>query len=98
MAFFQTDNLWVNQLADGVAELVLDVPDRKVNVLTPGIFGELDQALDRVTAAAKFSVLLIRSGKPDHFCAGADVQEMRGERTPEQATAFAEQGQRLFAK
>jgi len=33
MAFCQTENLWVNQLADGVAALVLDLPGRKVNVL-----------------------------------------------------------------
>src|SRR5262249_22257514 len=98
MAFFQTANLWVNQLADAVAELVIAVADRKVNVLTSQIFGELDQALDRVTAAEKFHVLLVRSGKPDHFCAGADIQEMRDRATPEQASAFAEQGQRLFSR
>ena len=32
MAYFQTENLWVNRLADGVAELVLDVSGSKVNV------------------------------------------------------------------
>ena len=52
------------------------MPDRKVNVLTPAIFVELGQGLDRVAAAGKFQVLLVRSGKPDHFCAGADVTEI----------------------
>ena len=42
MAFFQAETLWVNQLADGVACLVLDVPGRSVNVLTRQVMTDLD--------------------------------------------------------
>jgi 3-hydroxyacyl-CoA dehydrogenase/enoyl-CoA hydratase/3-hydroxybutyryl-CoA epimerase len=97
MAFFQTENLWVNQLADGVAALVLDLPDRKVNVLNRQVLTDLDQALDKV-AAGDFHVLIIKSGKPDNFCAGADLQAFSSHPTTHEIMAVAEQGQRVFAK
>src|SRR3989442_872746 len=95
MAFFQTDNLWINKLAEGVAELVLDVPDRKVNVLSPQVLADLDLALDRVSNRS-FQVLVLRSGKPDHFCAGADLQQFREDRKPGDYVAISEKGQKLF--
>ncbi len=97
MAFFQTDNLWINQLADGVAALVLDVAQRKVNVLSARVLSELDQALDRVSAG-NFQVLVVRSGKPDHFCAGADLQEIRADKDPAEFVAQSARGQQVFDK
>jgi 3-hydroxyacyl-CoA dehydrogenase/enoyl-CoA hydratase/3-hydroxybutyryl-CoA epimerase len=97
MAFFQTQNLWVNQLADGVAALVLDVPGHKVNVLTPQVFADLEQALDRVSAETGFQVLVLRSGKERSFCAGADLHVFAG-KTPAECQAFSERGQQLFDK
>src|SRR5262245_60804456 len=96
MAFFESESLWINQLADGVAALVLDVPHRKVNVLDHQTLDDLERALDK--AAGAFQILLIRSGKPESFCAGADLHDFAQETTPEQAMALAERGQRLFAK
>src|SRR5262245_21835575 len=98
MACFQSESLWVNQLDDETAALVLDVPARKVNVLSEHVLGELEQALDRIAAAGQFRALLIRSGKQDHFCAGADLQRFGENATAEQLTALAERGQEVFAK
>src|SRR5437868_15510442 len=70
MAYFQTDNLWVNRLPDGVAELVLDVSGSKVNMLNRIVLAELDQALDRVAEDTTFRLLIVRTGKPASFCAG----------------------------
>jgi 3-hydroxyacyl-CoA dehydrogenase/enoyl-CoA hydratase/3-hydroxybutyryl-CoA epimerase len=98
MAFFQTDTLWVSQLADGVAALVLDVPGRSVNVLGRQVFTDLEAALDRVEAEPSFHLLLLRSGKPGSFVAGADLHELAAVRTAEEAAALSERGQRLFNK
>jgi 3-hydroxyacyl-CoA dehydrogenase/enoyl-CoA hydratase/3-hydroxybutyryl-CoA epimerase len=98
MAFFQADNLWVSQLADGVAALVLDVPGRSVNVLNRQVLADLDAALDRVEAEPSFHLLLIRSGKPDSFVAGADLHELGAVGSAEEAAALSERGQRLFNK
>src|SRR5947209_14095541 len=85
MAFFQTETLWVNQLADGVGAIILDVPGRSVNVLSRRVLADLDRALDRVAAEPSFRLLVIRSGKPGTFIAGADVQELASLAGPDEA-------------
>jgi 3-hydroxyacyl-CoA dehydrogenase/enoyl-CoA hydratase/3-hydroxybutyryl-CoA epimerase len=88
----------VSQLADGVAALVLDVPGRSVNVLNRQVLADLEAALDRVAAEPSFRLLLIRSGKPGTFLAGADLHELGAVATAEEAAALSERGQRLFSK
>ena len=70
MAYFQTENLWVSRLADGVADLVLDVPGGNVNALDRSVLTDLAAALDRVEDDASFGLLLMRTGKRASFCAG----------------------------
>jgi 3-hydroxyacyl-CoA dehydrogenase/enoyl-CoA hydratase/3-hydroxybutyryl-CoA epimerase len=96
MAFFQAENLWVSQLADGVAALVLDVPGRSVNVLGRAVFDDLEAALGRIEAEPSFQLLLLRSGKPGSFLAGADLHELGTITTAEEAMALSERGQRVF--
>jgi 3-hydroxyacyl-CoA dehydrogenase/enoyl-CoA hydratase/3-hydroxybutyryl-CoA epimerase len=98
MAFFQSDNLWVSQLADGVASLVLDVPGRDVNVLGRAVLADLDAALDRIAAEPSFQLLIIRSGKSGSFLAGADLHELAEVHGTAEALALSERGQRLFDK
>jgi 3-hydroxyacyl-CoA dehydrogenase / enoyl-CoA hydratase / 3-hydroxybutyryl-CoA epimerase len=98
MAFFQTDNLWVNQLADGVAALVLDVKGRPVNVLGRQVLDDLEAALDRIAAEPSFRLLVLRSGKAGSFIAGADLQDFRSIQTAAEASTLSERGQRLFNK
>jgi 3-hydroxyacyl-CoA dehydrogenase/enoyl-CoA hydratase/3-hydroxybutyryl-CoA epimerase len=98
MAFFQTDNLSVQLLSDGVATLVLDVAGRSVNVFTRQVFADLATALDRVAADSSLKLLLIRSGKESGFLAGADLQEFARIAGPEDATALSALGQGLFDK
>jgi 3-hydroxyacyl-CoA dehydrogenase/enoyl-CoA hydratase/3-hydroxybutyryl-CoA epimerase len=98
MAFFQTETLWVNQLGDGVAALFLDVPDRSVNVLSRRVLTDLEAALERVAGEGSFRLLVVRSGKPGSFIAGADVHELSSLRSPDEAGQVSEQGQRVFEK
>lgn len=95
MAFFQAETLWVQHLSDGVACLVVDVPGRPVNVLSRQVLAELATALERIAAEPAFRVLLLRSGKPGQFLAGADLHELAQVSSPEAAQALAEQGQQL---
>jgi 3-hydroxyacyl-CoA dehydrogenase/enoyl-CoA hydratase/3-hydroxybutyryl-CoA epimerase len=98
MAFFQAECLWISRLADGVASLVLDLPGRSVNVVNRQLLTDLAAALDAVEADPSLQLLLIRSGKPDSFLAGADLHELAGIKTPEEASALSERGQRLFGR
>jgi 3-hydroxyacyl-CoA dehydrogenase/enoyl-CoA hydratase/3-hydroxybutyryl-CoA epimerase len=98
MALFQTQNLWLSQLAEGVAALYLDVANRNVNVLSPAVLGELKQAFDCVEQQGSIGLLLIRSAKKGGFIAGADIHELAQIQTAEQASALSELGQRIFER
>jgi len=63
--------------SDGVAVLTFDLPNEKVNKLTTPVMNELDQLLDELAADRQVKALVIRSGKPGIFIAGADIAEIR---------------------
>jgi len=98
MAFFQAETLWINQLADGVACLVFDVPERSVNVISRQVMADLATALERAAAEPSFRLLLLRSAKSGNFLAGADLRELAGLQRSAEAAAISEAGQHLFDK
>src|SRR5262249_34238665 len=93
---FQAAALRIDQDAEGTATLWLDVPDRSVNVFNRGLLDDLDAALDRVAATPAVRLLVVRSGKPSGFLAGADLHDFAAIRTAADATALSQRGQRLF--
>ena len=56
-----------------LAHLVFDDPARKVNVLDEAAIGDLERALDELEADSLLEGVILRSGKPGSFIAGADV-------------------------
>src|SRR5262245_8926373 len=98
MALFQTDNLTVTAQPGGVAELVIDLRDRSVNVFTRQLLADLDAALDRIAPEPALTVVVICSAKKNSFIDGADIHEFTTIETPEQAMAMSERGQRLLTK
>jgi 3-hydroxyacyl-CoA dehydrogenase/enoyl-CoA hydratase/3-hydroxybutyryl-CoA epimerase len=97
MAFFQCKNLWVTELDDGVAALVLDRDGSKTNLLAPAMLDELEEAFDRI-AAGRFQLLILRSAKPASFAHGPDPHWLADHATAPEMIAFAEHGQRLCQK
>src|SRR5438128_877157 len=67
MALFQTRHLWVEEIADDAAMLVLDGPG-KVNTLDRSVFEDIEQALTRIEAEPRFNLCLLRSKKSTSFC------------------------------
>ena len=80
---------------DGLAVLTFDLPGEKVNKLSMGVVAELGDVLVRLAREARIRALLIRSGKPDVFIAGADVHELATVRSEDVVTAV-ERVQSLF--
>ena len=80
---------------DGLATLTFDLPGEKVNKFSTAVLGELADVLVRLTREARIRGLLIRSGKPDIFIAGADVKEFTQVR-PEDVRPGVERVQSLF--
>lgn len=65
------------QLRDSIATITMD--DGKVNVLSPQMLTELNEAFDR--AAADHAVVML-TGRPGVFCAGFDLAVLRAGGSP----------------
>lgn len=98
MAFFQSKTLWVNQLADGVAELVLDRPGAIVNLIDAALLDDLEQALERIEAEPRFELLLVRSAKSGSFCHGLRLAFLSSLTAADEFIALARRGQSLCAR
>ena len=70
---FQSETVAVEKDADGSAFLKIDVPGQTHNMISRQVLADLDAALDRVAAEPRLPLLVVRSGKPAGFLAGADL-------------------------
>jgi len=61
---------------DGIAHAVFDVPGRSMNTLTGKAIADIIAITNEVAGNDKIKGLVISSGKPSGFCAGADLGEM----------------------
>ena len=62
--------------ADGIAHAVFDVPGRSMNTLTGKAVADIIAIANEVASNDDIKGLVISSGKPSGFCAGADLGEM----------------------
>ena len=81
----------------GLSHLVVDHPARKLNVLDAEAVASLEAALTDLEAAPPTGVLVV-SGKPGSFIAGADVDAIGSITDPEQVHALVRRGQAAFAR
>lgn len=58
-----------------IAFLTLNVPDEKVNILSFEVLQQLAHLLDNLKNRKDIQALVIKSGKPDTFIAGANLHE-----------------------
>ena len=58
-----------------IAHLVMDDPERRVNVFDEAAFDSLEAALGALEARAGLAGVIVRSGKSGSFIAGADAFE-----------------------
>jgi 3-hydroxyacyl-CoA dehydrogenase/enoyl-CoA hydratase/3-hydroxybutyryl-CoA epimerase len=77
----------------GVAIITLDVPGEPVNVLGSSLVGEFERVFGAVAENPEARAVVIISGKPDTFIAGADINEFTRIRTAEDGEALARSGQ-----
>ena len=82
--------------ADGIAWLTLDKPDASANVLSRAVLLELAQHLNTLKANVPRGVV-IRSGKPAGFIAGADVGEFAQLSGAAQAFEMVQAAHRILA-
>jgi 3-hydroxyacyl-CoA dehydrogenase/enoyl-CoA hydratase/3-hydroxybutyryl-CoA epimerase len=84
--------------SNGVANLVFDLPNEKVNKLSSLVLLELETILDEISNNDKIRLLLIKSNKKDIFIAGADINEIRDIKNESDAYKKVLQGQEILDK
>lgn len=87
------------EIADGIALLTFDMPGSKANTLGQAMLAELESALADIEGRNDLVGLLLQSGKPGMFIAGADLKELGDPRiTVESARAIVERGLNVVAR
>lgn len=83
----------------GIGWITFDDPDRALNVLTEPTMRRLADVLDEARDSAvegRLKALVFRSGKPDSFIAGADVDAIAALEDPGEAERQIRRGQALY--
>jgi 3-hydroxyacyl-CoA dehydrogenase / enoyl-CoA hydratase / 3-hydroxybutyryl-CoA epimerase len=83
--------------SDRLATLTFDSPDHKVNVFTRAALAELESVIQDLARRQDIDVLILLSGKPGSFIAGADLEEISRVTDPTEAEAGSRIGHRLFS-
>ena len=91
MPAFTTD------LRDGVAVLTFDLPGEPVNKLSAAAKAEFEGEFGALQSDPAVRAIVLVSGKPDTFIAGADIEEFTRLRTPAEAEALSRDGQEMIA-
>ncbi|HVZ48495.1 MAG TPA: 3-hydroxyacyl-CoA dehydrogenase NAD-binding domain-containing protein [Gemmatimonadaceae bacterium] len=84
----------------GVAIVTFDVPGAPVNTFSQAVIAEFDAVfadIEREAVVGTVGGVVIMSGKPDSFIAGADIDEFLTYTTAEMAQAASREGQSRFA-
>ena len=82
--------------SEGVARLRIDLPGAKPNVLGVGLMTEMEGVISGLSGRSDIRCLVVESGKPGVFVAGADLHELEAiadSRTAQEKSAV---GQELF--
>ncbi|OYO26305.1 3-hydroxyacyl-CoA dehydrogenase NAD-binding domain-containing protein [Janthinobacterium sp. PC23-8] len=61
---------------DGIASIVIDLPNRSMNVLTPQLIDELITVVEQVATDTTVLGAVVTSGKVGSFVAGADITHL----------------------
>ncbi len=81
---------------NGVAILTMDVPGESMNTLKAAFGDEISAMLDEIDADSSIKGVVLTSGKPSSFVAGADITMLAACETEEDARALAAGGQAVF--
>ncbi len=83
---------------DGLAILTFDLPGERANKYSTPVMTELEAVLDGLAKRSDVKALLLVSGKPDIFIAGADVNEIAKASDPAAIANGVRRGQEIFGK
>ena len=93
-----TDRAFQLEVREGIAVLTFDLPGSKANTLGRAVVAELAEIVAQLKQRSDLKGLVLRSGKPGMFIAGADLRELGAARPdPEVTRALVRSGLEVFA-
>ena len=88
----------VEAQSGGIAHLVMDHPERKLNVLDVAALDSLEHALAELEARTDLTGVVLRSGKPGSFIAGADVEAIGAITDPDEVRRLIQRAHAVFLR
>jgi 3-hydroxyacyl-CoA dehydrogenase/enoyl-CoA hydratase/3-hydroxybutyryl-CoA epimerase len=82
----------------GVANIIFDSKDEKVNKLSQTVLLDLERIVDEIKNNSNLRLLIISSNKKDVFVAGADINEISSIKSESEAYKKVVQGQEILGK
>jgi 3-hydroxyacyl-CoA dehydrogenase / enoyl-CoA hydratase / 3-hydroxybutyryl-CoA epimerase len=80
----------------GVAVVTFDLPNEPVNKFTRAVVQEFDALLERLEHDATIRAVVLISGKPDIFIAGADIEQFLEIKSATDAERLSRSGQQMM--
>jgi 3-hydroxyacyl-CoA dehydrogenase/enoyl-CoA hydratase/3-hydroxybutyryl-CoA epimerase len=84
------------EIIDDVLVVTIDRPGATLNTLTPALIGEFEGVLQRVNDDTLIKAVILTSGKPDSFIAGADIEQFLEITSAAEAERASRLGQHLL--
>jgi 3-hydroxyacyl-CoA dehydrogenase/enoyl-CoA hydratase/3-hydroxybutyryl-CoA epimerase len=81
---------------DAIAIITFDLPGESINKITRKVRGEFAALFDELEKDTSIKAAVWRSGKPENFVAGADIEEFLEWRTPNDAQRASQEGHALL--
>ena len=86
------------EVSDGIAIVTIDLPGEPVNKFSAGVIAEFDELMGQVESNPAVKAVVLISGKPDGFIAGADIDAFLDFKSAADAEAASAAGHRVVAR
>ncbi len=86
------------EVSPRLAIITIDRPGEKVNTIAPAALEQVEQQFREIEATPGLAGIVLISGKPDTFVAGADVEVFATARERREIEAFGRRGHEVLAR
>ncbi|GAB1605375.1 hydroxyacyl-coenzyme A dehydrogenase, mitochondrial-like [Argonauta hians] len=86
------------EVKQDVAVVKMNSPDSKVNTLCKPLMNEISDVMEKIWQDDKIKSVVLMSGKPDCFLAGADIGMLKACQSAEETITLSKAGQEMLMK